>query len=63
MKQFSLATTLLCAALAPLCADNVENMISQNGNGNNGQSQMSGQNNQKRKMEAQRMFEQRWRDN
>ena len=67
MKQFSLATTLLCAALAPLCADNVDNMISaqNNGNGNNGSgSQMSNQNqNQKRKMEAQRQFEQRWRDN
>ncbi len=65
MKQFSLATIpLLCAAIAPLCADNVDNLISQTGNGNgNNQSQMSGTNNQKRKMEAQRQFEQRWRDN
>jgi hypothetical protein len=69
MKQFSLTTIpLLCAAIAPLCAD-VDNMISQ-GNGNNG-SQMSNQNqmNQKKKTEpqkkteAQKQFEQRWRDN
>jgi hypothetical protein len=67
MKQFSLTTIpLLCAAIAPLCADNMDNMISQtnNGNGNNGSS-MSNQNqmNQKKKTESQRQFEQRWRDN
>jgi hypothetical protein len=75
MKQFSLSTiSLLCAAIAPLCADNVDQMISQgnNGNGNNN-SQMSNQNqmnqkkkteaHQKKKTEAQRQFEQRWRDN
>ncbi len=65
MKQFSLTTIpLLCAAIAPLCAD-VDNMISQgSGNGNNN-SQMSNQNqmNQKKKTESQKQFEQRWRDN
>jgi hypothetical protein len=65
MKQFSLTTIpLLCAAIAPLCADNMDNMISQsnNGNGNNGSNstQMS---NQKKKTESQKQFEQRWRDN
>ncbi len=66
MKQFSLATiSLLCATIAPLCADNAENLISQYESGNNGssRSQRSGMDNQKRKLEAQKQFEQRWRDN
>ena len=56
MKQFSLATIpLLCAAVAPLCAD-VDNMI--------GQSPMSSsQTSNQKKMESQKQFEQRWRDN
>jgi len=65
MKQFSLATIpLLCAAIAPLCADNVDSMISQ-GNGKNGSNSMSNQKqmDQKKKTEAQKQFEQRWRDN
>jgi hypothetical protein len=63
MKQFSLTTIpLLCAAIAPLCAD-VDNMISQ-GNGNtNSQTSNQNQINQKRMTESQRQFEQRWRDN
>jgi len=65
MKQFSLTTIpLLCAAIAPLCADNVDNMISQNGNGNgNSSNSYQSSQNQKRKTEAQKQFEQRWRDN
>jgi hypothetical protein len=66
MKQFSLATIpLLCAAITPLCADNVDDMISQNDeNGNNSSSQMSDRNqHQKKKTDSQKQFEQRWHNN
>jgi len=66
MKQFSLATIpLLCAAIAPLCADNVDNMISQaNGNGSSSSQRMSDkQTQEKRQMESQKLLHQRLQDN
>src|SRR5580700_9213106 len=66
MKQFSRSTIpLLCAAIAPLCANNTDEMISAVNNKGNGynNSRMSNQNGKPQKTESQKQFEQRWRDN